>query len=198
MCSRRAPTAAATRRATRTARLDAARRSSRSAPFVAPALGGADLTRDFGFFVAPALGGADLTRDFGFVPVVRIGNFVWHDANGDGLQNEPFANNLANVLVQLRSADDSTLLGEQRTNVDGAYEFNSLTTAGVEPNTAYTLAVPLDEAVNPALAPFVPTLTEAGGDTAVDSDGTFERKNSPSAGALQRAHGRVWLVCRDD
>ena len=194
MCSRRAPTAAATRRATRTARLDAARRSSRSAPFVAPALGGADLTRDFGFFVAPALGGADLTRDFGFVPVVRIGNFVWHDANGDGLQNEPFANNLANVLVQLRSADDSTLLGEQRTNVDGAYEFNSLTTAG-EP-TPFALQS-RDEAVNPALAPFVPTLTEAGGDTAVDSDGTFERKNSPSAGALQRAHGRVWLVCRD-
>ena len=149
--------------------LDATRKISRSA-----------------VFTAPALGNEDLTRDFGFVPVVRLGNFVWHDANGDGVQNEPFSNNLANVLVQLRRANDGAVLGEQRTNVDGVYEFNSLTTAGLEPNTAYTLTVPLDEASNAALATFVPTLPTAGSDTSVDSDGVFERNASPAPRAVRQ------------
>ncbi|NYD68158.1 DUF5979 domain-containing protein [Agromyces atrinae] len=67
---------------------------------------------------------------------VQIGNYVWFDADQDGVQgaDEPA---LAGVTVELYSADGSTLLGTTTTDANGEYYFSSLTTPGFEPKADY-------------------------------------------------------------
>lgn len=67
---------------------------------------------------------------------VQIGNYVWFDADQDGVQgaDEP---PLAGVTVELYAADGVTLLGTTTTDSNGEYYFSSLTTAGLDPNTDY-------------------------------------------------------------
>ena len=72
-------------------------------------------------------------------PAGSIGNYVWIDANGDGVQNELAANGLNGVNVQLYDAgidgfagtSDDVLLGSEVTANDGAgnpgyYQFDGL------------------------------------------------------------------------
>ncbi len=76
----------------------------------------------------------DLSWDAGFVPLASIGNFVWRDNNGDGIQNgsEP---GLAGVTVTLRNAGtgaqiitdgNGNLLNTITTTGTGAYQFTNL------------------------------------------------------------------------
>jgi hypothetical protein len=141
--------------------LDAARRVARSADFS-----------------SPALGAVVDTIDFGFVELLRIGNFVWRDDNSDGVQNELISSALANVLVELRRTNGS-LLGSQRTDSNGNYEFNSRDIDGLLPLADYLITIPLDSATNAALntpAVLVPTRQDFGSDTQ-DSDGEFDQAN---------------------
>ena len=54
-----------------------------------------------------ALGSDDRSFDFGFVPAFRIGDFVWSDVDGDGVQDagEPGIE----ISVTLQDADDNVL-----------------------------------------------------------------------------------------
>ena len=54
-----------------------------------------------------------------------IGNFVWHDANGDGIQNSS-ETGLAGVTVTLHLASDDSVVDTQVTDSAGAYEFTGL------------------------------------------------------------------------
>ncbi len=78
-------------------------------------------------------GGYNLTADFGYIKLGAIGDFVWYDANRDGIQNvgEP---GIPNVTVALyRDTDGSgalsggdTLVATLTTDADGGYLFNNL------------------------------------------------------------------------
>ncbi|MCA0454207.1 MAG: carboxypeptidase regulatory-like domain-containing protein [Chloroflexi bacterium] len=95
----------------------------------------------------------DLSRDAGIVPLTSIGNFVWRDNNGDGIQDagEP---GIAGITVQLHGGP--TVL-TTTTDVNGNYLFNLL-----PPGNYYIeVVVPNDYAVSPL---------NAGGDTALDND----------------------------
>jgi hypothetical protein len=54
------------------------------------------------------LGTEDLSFDFGFVPVFEIGDFVWRDADGDGVQDAG-ETGIVGVTVTLQDAGGRTL-----------------------------------------------------------------------------------------
>jgi protocatechuate 3,4-dioxygenase beta subunit len=74
--------------------------------------------------VLPASTAID-TVDAGLIPLACIGDRVWHDADGNGLQDAT-ESGIPNVVVQLRDANDSVTLGATTTDVNGAYRFCSL------------------------------------------------------------------------
>ena len=55
-----------------------------------------------------------------------IGDYVWHDADGEGDQDEPPANGLANVRVRLLNGDRTEVQAVATTDGDGYYLFEDL------------------------------------------------------------------------
>ena len=100
----------------------------------------------------------DLTVDFGYIPAPTgsIGDFVWSDVNGDGIQGpEDEEPGIPSVTVRLRGSDD-VLLQTTTTDLDGLYQFTGL--------RAGTYRVEVD-ASSPALAGFIATTPNATGST---------------------------------
>ena len=92
--------------------------------------------------------------DFGFVPVICLGDFVWNDANGDGLQTSGEKGN-QNVGVQLyRTLADGTrgtLVCETTTNSNGIWTIcsNSPSCSTLVPSTTpYQLVTRLSDTPN--------------------------------------------------
>ena len=117
-------------------------------------------------------GQSDTDLDFGFAPLAAVGNYVWVDANNDGVQNDGAASGLNGVRVTLLDDLSNPVtvdgLGGGITPVftanDGAgnagyYEFDNL--------------APGDYRVRFDTLPvgFSATGTDLGGDDALDSDG---------------------------
>ncbi len=103
-------------------------------------------------------GNSDLHIDLGFVeiPLYRIGNLVWFDANKNGLADvgeEP----LAGVAVQLFKG--ATLVAETTTDANGKYLFENLLAGD------YEIRIPSDDAM---LVGFFSTIDEAA-DGGIDS-----------------------------
>jgi protocatechuate 3,4-dioxygenase beta subunit len=97
----------------------------------------------------------NLTVDFGFYPVASLGNFVWHDLNGNGVQDagEP---GLPGVTVRLLDAA-GVVISTTTTDAGGVYTFTNLAPGG------YAV-----EFVTPPT--FLPTLQDRGGNDTLDSD----------------------------
>ncbi len=93
--------------------------------------------------------------DFGYAPGATIGDFVWEDTDGDGVQDggEP---GLAGVGVTLYRASDDAIVATTTTAGDGSYEF-----AGLAPGTYYLVFA--------AVGGYERTAVDQGADTA-DSD----------------------------
>jgi hypothetical protein len=72
-------------------------------------------------------GSAEPAIDFGFLApcMGRIGNFVWHDENQNGIQDSG-EGGFADVTVNLRHAGDNAVLQTEITEADGAYLFSGL------------------------------------------------------------------------
>ena len=70
----------------------------------------------------PATADAQTTTPGG---TATIGNFVWHDVNGDGIQNSS-ETGLAGVTVTLHLASDDSVVDTKVTDSVGAYEFTGL------------------------------------------------------------------------
>ena len=96
---------------------------------------------------------------FGELPPASLGNFVWNDLNGNGIQDasEP---GIGGVTVTLTGTDDlgATVTATTTTAADGTYSFTDL-----RPGT-YTVTFT-------APTGFQATLADEGTDDAVDSDG---------------------------
>ncbi|MEM7393845.1 MAG: FG-GAP-like repeat-containing protein, partial [Verrucomicrobiota bacterium] len=91
--------------------------------------------------------------------LIDLGDFVWEDSNGDGLQTggEP---GIANVMVELYDGTGSILLNSTLTDGAGNYLFSNLPN-----NTNYELRVTLPVG-------YTFTLNDQGGDDTIDSDFT--------------------------
>jgi uncharacterized repeat protein (TIGR01451 family) len=76
---------------------------------------------------APTEGSSDLNADFGFyIPPVTIGNAVWLDENGDGVQDAGEAG-IANITVRLCSdAACTSVLQTTTTDANGGYAFKNV------------------------------------------------------------------------
>lgn len=121
---------------------------------------------------------SDLSIDFGFYYPVRVGDYVWFDANADGIQDAT-ETDVENIKVWVYEYDSSTNTstlvtqdvdgntfgtegdGSVRTDTSGYYEFDNL-----PPNEAYYVVFDLDTlpegyAVSPQ---------DQGADDAADSD----------------------------
>jgi protocatechuate 3,4-dioxygenase beta subunit len=127
-----------------------------------------------------AAAGADGTRDAGLVRPGAIGDFVWYDADGDGIQDvgEP---GIANVKLELRRAGQP--IASTTTGADGGYLFARLTPG------SYAVAV---AQTNPALASLThltgnqsqptPSVTIDLGAGEVYKDADFGYMREPGAG----------------
>ena len=71
--------------------------------------------------VTATSGGDDVTVDAG-IARATIGDYIWDDLNGDGLQNDG-TTPLAGVTVSLYADDGTTLLDTAVTDADGLYSF---------------------------------------------------------------------------
>ena len=111
---------------------------------------------------------------------IEIGNFVWVDTDGDGIQ-DPGESAIANVTVELWGDTDNdgtvdTKVGESQTDGEGHYLFGGGSDAGMtgghtlDPVTAYELRIPLNDA---DLASRIPTTQNVNdpADDLHDSDG---------------------------
>ncbi|MBK8900438.1 MAG: carboxypeptidase regulatory-like domain-containing protein [Anaerolineaceae bacterium] len=84
---------------------------------------------------------SDLTIDFGFYQLASIGDYVWLDANQDGIQD---ANEygVPNVTVELYDSGDN-LISTTTTAFDGSYSFTNLPPGDyyvvVTPPSGYTI-----------------------------------------------------------
>lgn len=118
-----------------------------------------DISTNTGRTAAFTLSGGtnDTSRDAGFYqPVSSIGNFVWRDVNGDGLQSGGTETGLVGVVVRLYDGS-SNVVGVTTSSATGAYGFTNL------PTGEYFL-----EFVAPTN--FTLTLQDQGGNDGVDSD----------------------------
>ncbi len=112
-----------------------------------------------GFTAAFTLTGgtSDTTRDAGFYqPPSSIGNFVWNDLDGDGIQDGGAETGMPDVVVTLYNSS-SNVVGVTTTSVAGAYSFTNL------PTGSYFLEFTLS-------ADFTYSLQNQGGNDAADSD----------------------------
>ncbi|MDQ3250069.1 MAG: carboxypeptidase regulatory-like domain-containing protein, partial [Chloroflexota bacterium] len=121
-------------------------------------------------------GSQDLSLDMGIyqpVGVVRVGDFVWVDANANGRQEsgEP---GVAGVKVTLFQAGSLPTGLTQTTDANGFYFFNNL-----PPGNYYVV---FDLSTLPA--GFAPTAQDAAGDDALDSDANPQTGQTASTGPL--------------
>jgi uncharacterized repeat protein (TIGR01451 family)/fimbrial isopeptide formation D2 family protein len=100
--------------------------------------------------------------DAGMYEPATIGDSVWFDLNQDGIQNE--VNGLAGITLTLTYPNGTVIT--TTTSSTGAYSFT------VPSNQAYTLTViAANFAPGGPLAAYTSTLSNQGGDDALDSDG---------------------------
>ena len=112
------------------------------------------------FGKANGVGGLALISD---LPPIAIGNRIWSDVNGDGVQ-DPDEPAISKVAVDLWQRD--VKLGQTTTDADGTYLFSEENVNGsIKPGTDYAVKVKLQGQV------LKPTFNKSTTDKEVDNDG---------------------------
>jgi hypothetical protein len=128
--------------------------------------------------------------DFGFQPLLEIGDFVWRDSNGNGVQDagEP---GLANVVVQL--SGPGVVSAQTLTDMNGFYRFARSDLPALSASAPYKITVALGQGPLAGLQPTFDGLSAPGAplDAARDSDGVWDRngETSTASSALTPAFG---------
>jgi hypothetical protein len=126
----------------------------------------------------PGPGQNDQSHDAGLIPDMRIGDYVWIDGNGNGVQDaaapneQPSTvNGIGGVVVELfASGNNATSIASTTTDTSGLYYFSSLNVTQLVTSTVYFVRIGLAQ---PSLSGFVATATGAG-TAATDSNGVFD------------------------
>ncbi|MEM7531761.1 MAG: SdrD B-like domain-containing protein [Chloroflexota bacterium] len=103
-----------------------------------------------------------------------LGNYVWDDADGDGVQDDT-EQPLVGVTVNLYNAAGDTLLQTTQTGPDGFYRFDGLT-------ASTTYVIKLDNASDYSAGPLAGyrlTQVDAGANDALDSDAVYGADRYP-------------------
>ncbi|MCB0044461.1 MAG: hypothetical protein KDD92_03430 [Caldilineaceae bacterium] len=143
------------------------------------------------FSKSAGLGDVELLHD---PAPTEIGNRVWHDANGNGIQ-DPDEDGIADVTVELwADTDDNgivdTLVGTATTDASGNYLFGGLTDANmsigsIEAKTAYELRIDTSQAAitTPSYALTTANAAQpaAGNASATDNDNVTDVADSDAA-----------------
>ncbi|MBI3943433.1 MAG: carboxypeptidase regulatory-like domain-containing protein, partial [Chloroflexi bacterium] len=116
------------------------------------------------------LGGSRLDADFGYRPLAKIGDYVWKDLNGDGIQNEASSAGVNGVVVQLLNGSNQVISTTTTANnpsggAPGWYQFS------VAPGTYKVKVADSNFNSGQPLVGLTDTLRYAGGNTALDSNG---------------------------
>jgi len=131
----------------------------------------------------------DMTVDFGFFAPVRVGDYVWIDLDGNGLQNDPHPvqgmavsiyNAATNALVAL-DADGNAYTPTQMTNALGGYLFTNL------PPGNYYVMFDRGTVANANLYTFTTPNAQANTQDATDSDAV------PTTGTMAATHQTGFL-----
>lgn len=110
--------------------------------------------------------------DFGIAngeEFIAIGDFVWLDLNGNGLQDpgEPgIAGVTVNLMAQTQPGVCGPVIAQTVTDISGHYTFTGLT----PPLTPGSYCVQVDPTTLPAGMALIPTLYHVGNDPTIDSD----------------------------
>ncbi|HEX6293012.1 MAG TPA: SdrD B-like domain-containing protein [Herpetosiphonaceae bacterium] len=118
-----------------------------------------------GVIPIPSGANGDLNTSFdaGLTSVPLIGDRVWRDADGDGVQDAG-ESGIAGVTVELLSASGA-IVGSTTTDASGLYFFD------VQPNTTYTVRLAVGNfAAGGPLADLILSPQNRGGNDATDSD----------------------------
>ncbi len=124
-------------------------RAMRPARWIRARMTRPDSDNHAGVTATVAEGAVNNTYDFGFVRTASIGNYVWLDENGDGIQDAGEAG-IPNVTVQLWNAAHTNVIATTYTDANGGYLF-----ANVPPG-AYQVDV-LNSSCRPGLVQSTPT-----------------------------------------
>ena len=124
----------------------------------------------------------NLTIDFGFYEGIQLGNYVWDDVNGDGMQdsNEEGINGVEVILYSdagVELARDTTMQNPDHPTQQGYYQFENLT-----PGSYYLEFGSVGD--------LIPTMPGQGSDEAMDSD--VDGQNGPNT------TGMITLLVGDD
>ncbi|MDQ7085835.1 MAG: SdrD B-like domain-containing protein [Sulfurovum sp.] len=105
-------------------------------------------------------GEQNLSLDAGFYRPASMGNRIWYDDNGNGIQDNA-EDNVSGVTVKLYLNSDNSLVATNVTDSNGYYHFD-----GLRPNAYYVI---VDKTQLPS-AEYVFTQKDAGSDNSTDSD----------------------------
>lgn len=127
---------------------------------------------------------------------IEIGNYVWFDANRDGVQ-DPDETPIADVAVELLDAGGN-VIATTRTDADGRYWFNESNVPGaIQPAADYTVRIPLGQTVLDGFTPTADHTSDALRDSNGVRDGGFvvDRLRTGAAGHNDHTHdfGFYWF-----
>jgi hypothetical protein len=71
---------------------------------------------------------------------LEIGNYVWYDADGDGIQ-DPTETGIQGVKVSLYNATTGALVKTTTTDANGNYYFSTVNGDNIQPNTQYNVVM---------------------------------------------------------
>ena len=121
--------------------------------------------------------------DIGYRPAAAVGDYVWIDANHDGVQDEPASSGVNGVTATLQTAAGGAVTDLDGNAVTPRVTANDPTTGqpgyylfGNLPAGSYRVVF------SSLPAGLAPTVTDAGGDDATDSDGLVTAAVTVSAG----------------
>jgi len=110
-----------------------------------------------------SLNGQNITnKDFGYVPYYFIGDFVWYDDNGNGIQDVG-ESGVEGAVLELLTTTSTVPVDTQTTGPDGSYKFK------VDSVTDYSVRLVLNQG---DLVGYKPTITNAA-DSSLDSNGVL-------------------------